>query len=120
MRRRPDDEHEIQAVIAAQIAAFRAGDAEAAFGWASPAIRTKFATPAGFLEMVRVAYEPLLDDADVMWLGIVERFGHTCQQALLTDRHGLAWVGTWLMIRYPGVGWRTNGCVLEPRRLPEA
>lgn len=120
MRRRPGDEAAIREAITGQLAAFRAGDAEAAFAWASPAIRTKFGTPDGFLTMVKISYEPLLHPGEVLWLELVERFGHTCQCALVVDQHGLTWTAYWLMIRYPGVGWRTNGCLLEPRRLPEA
>ena len=120
MRRGPADEAEIRAVIEAQLGAFRSGDAEAAYAWASPAIRTKFGTPDGFLTMVRMAYEPLLNPAEVLWLQLVDRFGHVCQTGMVTDQHGLTWTAYWLMIRYPGVGWRTNGVLLEPLRLPEA
>src|SRR5262249_42074073 len=50
----------IRKVISDQLAALRAGDANRAFGYASPGIRAQFGDAATFIAMVREAYSALL------------------------------------------------------------
>jgi Tfp pilus assembly protein PilP len=49
----------IRATIEAQIAAFRAQDDIAAFGFASPDLRAQFVAPNRFMAMVRAHYRPV-------------------------------------------------------------
>ena len=53
------DKAQFRQIISDQMAAFRAGDAAAAFGFASPALQAKFGSAAMFMEMVRDGYQPV-------------------------------------------------------------
>ena len=55
----PDDQTAIRGVIEGQVEAFRRDDGEAAFGYASPNIRSLFGTSETFMDVVRQGYRPV-------------------------------------------------------------
>lgn len=81
-----------QAVIEAQIGAFMADDFEAAFDFASPAIRSIFGTPERFGQMVRQGYPMVHRPAGLRFLDQAEHGAAILQRVLITDLSGRAHV----------------------------
>ncbi|MER3482665.1 MAG: DUF4864 domain-containing protein [Meiothermus sp.] len=55
----PQDQTAVQAVIQAQINAFKKDDALTAYSFAAPGIKQMFGSPEVFIEMVRRGYGPI-------------------------------------------------------------
>jgi hypothetical protein len=105
------DSKSIQAVIAAQIEAFRHNDARTAFRLASPHIEAKFGSAEQFLAMVATAY-PAVYRVDHYSFGPIVRDGATLvQQVGLVGADGARRVALYTM-QHEGDGWRIGGCVL--------
>lgn len=109
----PDtDARDIRAVIQAQLAAFRADDAELAFSYASPAIRAQFVVADYFLAMVRGAYPVVHRPESVGFLLAQVIDGAVIQRVRMTERSGAAWLAIYRMQRQRDRSWRIDGCVL--------
>ena len=102
-----------QAVIEAQIAAFMADDFEAAFGFASPAIRSIFGTPERFGQMVLQGYPMVHRPADLRFLDQAERGAAILQRVLITDQSGRAHVLEYEMLPADGA-FVINGVRILP------
>ena len=107
----------IQGVISRQIDAFRAGDVDTAFGFASPGIRAMFGTSDRFGTMVEGGYPMVWHPADVRFLNLTEAHGALWQMVLVKDTDGV-----WHRLAYrmePGGagGWSISG--VEILRAPE-
>jgi hypothetical protein len=111
------DEEEFRKAIAAQIEALRAGDAPAAFAFASPGIQAKFGSPAVFMDMVRGGYAALVDPQALSFGGVTDALGYPTQLAVVVDRQGRSWTALYAFERQPDGAWRISGCVLK--RLDE-
>lgn len=110
------DEASVQAVISAQIAAFRAGDVTRAYAYASPFIQQKFGTPEIFGAMVREGYPMVWHPSEVTFLEARVIGGKLWQDVLLRDASGAAYIAEYEMIEGEA-GWRINGVRL--RAAPE-
>src|SRR5262249_15042200 len=102
----------IRKVISDQLAALRAGDANRAFGYASPGIRAQFGDAATFIAMVREAYSALL----------LARYTEFLDGAVI-DRlvvQPLRLVALYTVERPPGRGWRITGCQIAPSTVQAA
>lgn len=97
-----------------QVAAFRAGDAEAAFGYASQNIRAIFGTAARFDQMVARGYPMVRDPAEVRMLAPHQEADGLWQRVLFIDRQGQGHVLDYQMVQTPQ-GWRINAVVLVPQ-----
>ena len=107
----------IRGVIRQQIDAFRAGDVDTAFGFASPGIRAMFGTSDRFGTMVEGGYPMVWHPADVRFLDLTEAHGALWQMVLVKDTDGV-----WHRLAYrmePGGagGWSISG--VEILRAPE-
>ncbi len=109
-------EEPIQDTITAQIEAFRAGDFEGAFTYASPVIQGIFGTPGNFGRMVTEGYPMVVDPEMVEMQELREIAGNLWQRVRITDRAGRGWLLDYLMIEGPE-GWRING--VELQRAPD-
>lgn len=109
---RAADAREIRRVIEAQLAAFRADDAELAFSFASPAIREQFGVADYFLAMVRGAYPVVHRPQTVAFLLAETADAAVIQRVRMTDRDGAAWLAVYRMQRQNDRSWRIDGCVL--------
>jgi DNA-binding transcriptional LysR family regulator len=103
---------EIRSLIEAQLAAFRADDAERAFSYASPSIRTQFGDAATFIAMVRSGYPVVYRPASVAFLLPESADGQVIQRVRLTDSNGAAWLAIYSVERQADKSWRINGCVV--------
>lgn len=102
----------IRSLIEAQLAAFRADDAERAFSYASPSIRTQFGDAATFMAMVRSGYPVVYRPASVAFLLPEGSGAEVIQRVRLTDANGAAWMAIYTVQRQPDKSWRINGCVV--------
>lgn len=106
----------IQDTISAQIEAFRAGDFEGAFTYASPMIQGIFGTPGNFQRMVTEGYPMVVDPEMVEMQELREVAGNLWQRVRITDRAGRGWLLDYQMIEGPE-GWRINAVQLS--RAPD-
>jgi len=101
-------------VVAAQLDAFANDDAERAFSYAAPAIRTMFGTPERFMAMVRAGYPAVYRATSVTFL-VPQREGEEIVQGVrLTDREGALWLATYRLERQRDGAWRIKGCDVQP------
>ena len=110
-----EDARAIRQVIEAQLAAFRADNAERAFSYASPSIRAMFGSADSFIAMVRGGYPVVYRPASVSFMLPETAAGATpgevIQRVRMTDGGGAAWLAIYSMQRQPDRRWRINGCV---------
>jgi ketosteroid isomerase-like protein len=112
----PQDRAAIQAVIRAQIEAFKKDDAARAFSFAAPGIRQVFQTPERFIEMVKTGYAQIYRPLKVEF-GPASRSTGTLQQVRqivnLVGLDGKKAVAYYLMERQPDGSWKIGGVQLE-------
>lgn len=108
-----DDAAVIQSSIEAQLEAFRSGDAQLAFSFASDQIRDIFGTPENFVAMVRNQYAVMIAPASIVFLKLEHENGETLQPVQLSDNRGQLWLAVYSMQRDAQGSWRINGCVLR-------
>ena len=107
------DARAARSVVAAQLDAFANDDAERAFSYAAPAIRTIFGTPERFLAMVRAGYPVVYRAASVTFL-VPQREGEEIVQGVrLTDAEGALWLATYRLERQRDGAWRIKGCDVQ-------
>lgn len=106
------DRSAIQSVISGQVDAFRADDGAAAFGYASPAIRSMFGTPENFMRMVRQGYRPVYRPQVFEFQDIVEIQGVPAQRVFVVGPDGVPRIAVYLMELQGDGSWRIDGCLL--------
>jgi len=106
------DRRAIQAVIAAQMEAFKKDDSETAFGFASPTIRTMFGSAANFMNMVMTGYHPVYRPKTVSFGEIVNVRGEPVQKVFVLGENGVDLVAAYVMQRQPDNAWKINGVYL--------
>ena len=107
----------VREVIEAQLDAFRRDDAQRAFSFAAPNIRSQFGTAENFIEMVRSSYAPVYRPNSVKFETFQIIDEQVVQPVRLADAGGQAWVAFYVMQRQPNGDWRIAGCQLA--RLTE-
>lgn len=110
----PDDALQAQQVIRAQLAAFAADDAEAAFSHATPAVRQRFGSAERFVGMVRQGYPMVYRPASVAFMEATDEDGDVLQGVSIVDAAGRTWDVTYRLQRGPDRRWRIAGCRAEP------
>ena len=109
---RADEARDVQDVILRQLDAFEHDDATAAFAYAAPAIRDKFASPQVFLDMVKVAYPAVYRHRSAQF-GAETHHGDGAEQSVtFIDADNLVWTGVYRLERQEDGGWRIVGCAL--------
>lgn len=112
----PQDRAAIQAIILAQIEAFKKDDAVRAFSFASPGIRQVFQTPERFIEMVRLGYAQIYRPLKVEFgpasrsLGTVQQIRQVVNLVGLDGKKAVAY---YLMERQADGSWKIGGVHLE-------
>lgn len=106
------DRRAIQAIIAAQMDAFKKDDSETAFSFASPTIRTMFGSAANFMNMVMTGYPPVYRPKTVSFGEIVNVRGEPVQKVFVLGENGAELVAAYVMQRQPDSAWRINGVYL--------
>ena len=107
------DAKAVRAVVEAQLRAMADGDAERAFSYAAPAIRTQFGDAQRFMAMVAGSYPMLIRPAaTVFFQPTVDGDGDVLQVVQLRDAAGQRWRASYLMARQDDGPWRIAGCVV--------
>lgn len=99
---------DIQAVIREQVDAFRADDFDAAFGYASPAIRGVFGSSRNFAAMVRGGYPMVYRAGEVTFLELRPAAEGWAQRVLVRDAAGRLHLLEYEMVEGQD-GWKING-----------
>ncbi|MEM8728787.1 MAG: DUF4864 domain-containing protein [Pseudomonadota bacterium] len=99
---------DIEAVIGAQLDAFKADAFDEAFTFASPMIQGIFRTPEVFGQMVRNGYPMVWRPGEVRFLELRDRDGRFYQLVEITDAKGANHVLAYEMIELDGA-WKING-----------
>ena len=108
----PADAAAIRQVIQAQMNAFRIDDWNAAFGYATPSIQTKFQSPQIFSQMVTQGYQPVYRPRGVEFRTVkASEFGPT-QEVFVVGPDGLPYLAYYTMEKQPDGTWRISGCYL--------
>lgn len=110
------DASAIRTVIEAQLAAFEQDDAMAAFAFASPGIRRSFATPEGFVGMVRQLYPVVYRPRTVRFLPPRLVDDQPIQVVEMSDRDGVVWMAIYRLQQQTDGTWLIDGCALVPGR----
>jgi hypothetical protein len=108
------DARAVRGVVAAQLDAFASDDAQRAFSYAAPAIRSMFGTPERFLAMVRAGYPVVYRAASVTYLVPLRSGTEIVQGVHLTDADGALWLATYRLERQSDGAWRIKGCDVQP------
>ena len=115
----PADGAEIGRVIAAQIAAFRRDDADAAFAFATPGIQEKFGDSAHFLAAVKQAYPQVYRPRSFRFLDRGTEAGRVTQRVEIVGPDGRPVTAIYDMSHEADGNWRIDGCRLETTTLQE-
>jgi hypothetical protein len=107
------DSAAIRSTIESQVEAFGRDDGEAAFGYASPAIRRMFGTPDIFMDMVRQGYQPVYRPRVFDFGEIVLLHGQVTQKVKVVGPDGRPMTAYYPMTQLPDGSWRIDGCYLE-------
>ena len=110
----------IQEIIAAQRAAIIAGDADKAFGYASPGIQQQFGDAASFLAMVDAAYSELESARYVEFLKGAVIDGIIVQPLRLIGADNTVRVALYTMEKQADGKWRISGCRIAPSTVRAA
>jgi len=107
------DAKAVRAVVEAQLRAMADGDAERAFSYAAPAIRTRFGDAQRFMAMVAGSYPMVIRPATTAFFQpTVDADGDVLQVVQLRDGAGRRWRASYLLARQADGAWRIAGCVV--------
>jgi hypothetical protein len=112
------DRTAIQAMIGQQIEAFRHDDGGAAYGLASPAIRSIFPTADAFMAMVTQGYPMVYRPQSVTFGPLLDTPLGPVQKVFITGPDGQSYVALYPMQRQPDGTWKINGCSIEKDESP--
>jgi hypothetical protein len=102
----------LKGIVEKQIAAFRAGDAQAAYGYAAPTIKRLFPDPDRFIAMVRRGYDPVYNPSAVSYGRLRETARGPVQEVFVTDAKGQQWLALYSFEQQEDGSWKISGCVL--------
>jgi len=109
------DQTAIADVIGSQMDAFQRDDAEGAFTFAAPSIRSKFQSADIFMQMVAKAYAPVYRPNAVKFLDVVEHGGSIMQRVWIEGPDGKPVIAIYVMGQQPDGTWRIRGVrLVEP------
>jgi hypothetical protein len=104
----------VRAVVQSQLDAMAADDAERAFSYATPGIRSQFGNAQRFMAMVRQGYPMVIRPASVAYFRPEAVEAGVVQVVGLRDAAGQAWLVAYQLERQPDASWRVSGCVVQP------
>lgn len=108
----PEDVTEFRQIIDSQITAFNRDDAEGAYQFASPGIKTIFPTAEIFMAMVRRGYPPVYRAKVYSFDEVAMMDGRILQPVRIALPEGGTVVALYTMERQADGSWRIAGCTL--------
>ncbi|WEX87072.1 DUF4864 domain-containing protein [Sinorhizobium garamanticum] len=102
----------VQSIIRAQIKAFLEDDADTAYSFASPAIRTKFPDKIIFFDMVKRSYQHLYRPGNFAF-GRSKVVGEEVfQEVLISGSDGKDWTAIYDLVHQPDGTYKINGVMM--------
>jgi hypothetical protein len=112
------DRQAIQRIIAQQIEAFRRDDGPAAYGFASPGIRSLFPDETQFMAMVRQGYPQVYRPRSFEFGAYRITESGPSQLVEIVDADGQVWRALYTLEKQADGSWRISGCyVLKAPQL---
>ncbi len=103
-----------QAVISAQMEAFKRDDGAAAFAFAAPGIKRVISSPEVFLEIVRTQYAPVYRASYVEFREAIEVQQQLMQKVFVVGEDNRAALAVYTLEEQGDGAWRISGCYLYP------
>ncbi|NVD38548.1 DUF4864 domain-containing protein [Ensifer sp. HO-A22] len=101
-----------RSIIQDQIAAFLNDDAEAAYSFASPAIRGKFPDKTVFFDMVRRGYQPVYRPGNFAFGRSKVTGDQVIQEVLISAPDGKDWTAVYQLMKQPDGSYKINGVMM--------
>ncbi|MTH97218.1 DUF4864 domain-containing protein [Roseibium sp. RKSG952] len=108
----PENNSVFQSMITGQIQAFRRGDADTAFSYATKDLQRRFQTPDIFMQMVKQAYRPVYQPRTVTFGAARETPHGPMQDVYVTGPDGGSWRAVYSFEQQADGTWRISGCYL--------
>lgn len=89
----PETIDAMQSAIRGQIDAFQSDDADAAYAYAAPGVRQRFASPARFVAMVRQGYSTVFEHQSFSFIDEALTPSGPAQRVEFVTEDGLVWGG---------------------------
>ncbi|MET1415607.1 DUF4864 domain-containing protein [Roseibium sp. HPY-6] len=106
------DSDAFQNIIKNQMSAFAAGNAKAAYSFATNSLQQKFQSPEMFMEMVRQGYQPVYNPKSVTFgQSKMTQLGPT-QEVYVIGPKGRNWLALYSFEQQEDGSWRISGCYL--------
>jgi hypothetical protein len=106
----PSDQTSVQAVIAAQLDAFKAGDGPKAYSYAAPFVTKVFPTVDIFMGMVKRGYDPIYRNTKYGFGAITtDTLGRPTQHVTITASDGKRYEAVYAMQQQPDGNWKIAG-----------
>ena len=106
------DELDIRAIVERQLSAFKNDDIVTAFSLACPELQRQFGTPHGFVEMIKINYQPIYNPRAVIFEGIVYTQQQPTLKMMLMTQGGNLVRALCVMQQQSDLSWRMAGCQL--------
>jgi hypothetical protein len=107
-----DDVAAAQRIIRAQVDAFSRDDAETAYSYAAPAIRSMFPQADIFLALVKQRYAPVYRHRSFEFGEAKVSDGKIAQRVHIVDADGEVWEALYTLEQQPDGSVKITGCVL--------
>ena len=105
--------NETQFIIESQIQAFLDENAELAYSYAAPLIKTKFNSPQDFMYMVKNYYEPVYNPKQFQFIDAKYFEGAVFHQLQVISQKDESFLATYSLIQDEGK-WKISGCAVYP------
>lgn len=107
------DKQESQAVIEAQLEAFKQGDSVKAFSYATPNIQTMFGDAETFMQMVRKGYDVVVKPVTVRFVKFETDGANALHAVQMIDRQKTLWNVYYVLQKRPDGSWKISSCETE-------
>ena len=107
-----DDVAAAQSIIRAQVDAFSRDDAETAYSYAAPAIRSMFPQADIFLGLVKQRYAPVYRHRSFEFGEARAADGKIAQRVHIVDADGEVWEALYTLEQQPDGSVKITGCIL--------
>lgn len=109
-----EDRLAIRQTIEAQIAAFRADDADLAFSFAAPMIQDRFGSASRFVAMVKRGYLPVYRPRQFEFSDLLDIRGKPTQRLVVIGPDNGVFSAYYMMEQQIDGSWRISACILRP------
>jgi hypothetical protein len=107
-----DDVAAAQSIIRAQVDAFGRDDADAAYSFAAPAIKSMFPQADIFLGLVKQKYAPVYRHKSFEFGAAQVSDGKIAQRVHIVDADGEVWEALYTLEQQPDGSVKITGCIL--------